>query len=112
LADLFIDIHQLIAEFPEALAFGDLALRFGQAGWGGKHLGDGLAVHFAGQAIVRAMAEITGLMAMTVRISTTAPSSGNGTRSHVAQLGDLGLNGGATAFQVCQRVGHVQPPIT
>jgi len=53
------------------------------------------------------MARIMNLMAMTVWISTTAPCPGYGTRAHVAQLGDLGLNGGATAFQVGQRVWHV-----
>ena len=52
------------------------------------------------------MAGITGTMAMTVRISTTTTSSGNGTGSHIAQLGDLQLHSGATAFQVNQRVGH------
>jgi hypothetical protein len=97
----------LIAEFPEALAFGDLALRFCQAGRGGKRLGNGFAIHFACQSIVGAMAGIIGLMAMTVRISTTASCSSNGTRAHIPQLGDLGSNGGATAFQVRQRVGHV-----
>jgi hypothetical protein len=75
LADLFIDIQQSIAQFPEALAFGDLALSFGQAGWVGKRPGDGFAIHFACQSRVGAMAGITGLMAMTVRIFTTAPRS-------------------------------------
>jgi len=100
----------LIAQFPEVLAFGNLALRFGQTGRGGKRFGDGFAIHFASQSIVGAMAGITGPMAMTVGIPTTPTCSRNGARPHVTQLGDLRLNGGATAFQINQRVGHVQPP--
>ena len=42
LADPFVDLQQLIAQFPETLPFSDLALRLGQTGRGGKHLGDGL----------------------------------------------------------------------
>jgi len=90
----------LIAQFPEALAFGDLALRFGQTSRRGKRFGDGFAFHLARQSIVRAVAGIAGPMAMAVRISTMATCSGNGTGPHVTQLGDLQLNGGATAFQV------------
>jgi len=90
----------LIAQLPEALALGDLALRFGQAGWGGKRFGNGLAVHLASQAIVGAVAGIAGPMAMTFWIPTMATGCRNGTRAHVAQLGDLGVNGGAATFQV------------
>ena len=52
------------------------------------------------------MAGITGSMAMTVWIPTTATCSANGAGPHVAQLGDLQLNGGAVVFQINQRVGH------
>ena len=92
-------------------AFGDLALRFGQTGQRGKRFGDGLAIHLACQPVVRAVAGITGPAAMTVWISTTTTSSRNGARPHVTQLGDLQLHSGATAFQVNQRVGHVQPAV-
>src|SRR5260370_40779745 len=50
-------------------------------------------------------------MAMTVWIPTTTTCSRNRARPHVTQLGDLQLNSGATAFQVNQRTGHVQPPV-
>ena len=71
LADLFIDIRQLIAQFPEAPALGDLALRFRQAGRRGKCLGDGLAIHLACQPKVGTMAGIARPVAMAVRISAT-----------------------------------------
>jgi hypothetical protein len=45
-------------------------------------------------------------MAMTVRISATPTCSSNRTRAHVAQLGDLRLNGGAAIFKFNQRVVH------
>jgi hypothetical protein len=45
-------------------------------------------------------------MAMAVWIPTAATGSGNRTRPHITQLSDLQLNGGATRFQVSQRVGH------
>src|ERR1035437_4143124 len=106
LADLFIDIQQLIAQFPEALALGDLALRFRQTGRRGKCFGDGFAIHLACQSIVGAVAGITGPMAVTVWISTTTTCSRNGARPQVTQLGDLQLNGGAAAFQVNQSVRH------
>ena len=32
--------------------------------------------------------------------------------NRITQLGDLYLNGGTTAFQVSQRVGHEQSPLT
>ena len=48
------------------------------------------------------MAGIAGPMAMTVRISTTATCSGNGTKAHITQLRDLGLHGVATALQINQ----------
>src|SRR6202035_1841691 len=55
----------------------------------------------------RAVAGITGPMAMTVWVFTTTTCSGNTAGPHVAQLGDLQLHSGATAFQVHQkRVGH------
>jgi hypothetical protein len=56
------------------------------------------------------VAGLTGLMAMTVRISTTAPCSSNGTRTYVTQLGDLHLNSGAAIFKVNQGLGHLQSP--
>src|SRR5260370_42565706 len=99
-ADLFIDLQQLIAQFPEVLAFGNLALRFGQTGRGGKRFGDGFAIHFASHSIVGAMAGITGPMAMTVWLPTTPTCSRNRARPHVTQLGDLRLNGRATAFRI------------
>src|ERR1700694_2615704 len=49
-------------------------------------------------------------MAMTVWISATTTGSSYGARPHVAQLGDLHLNGGAAGFQVGERVRHEQPP--
>src|SRR5437016_8974066 len=110
LADLFIDIEQLIAQFPEAPAFSDFALCFGQTGGRGKCFGDRFALQLACQSIGGAMAGITGPVAMTVWISTTTTGSGNGARAHVAQLGDLRLNDSTTAFQVNQRIGHEQPP--
>jgi hypothetical protein len=97
----------LIAQFPEAPTFGDFALRFSQTSGRGKGFGDGLALHLASQSKIWAVARITGSVTMTVGIPTTATGSGNGTRAHVAQLGDLGLNGGATAFQIGQRAWHV-----
>src|ERR1019366_6187971 len=97
---------QLMAQFPEALALGDLAPRFRQAGRSGKRLGDGLSIHLTCQSIVGTVAGITGLMAVTVWIATTTTCSRNGARPQVTQLGDLQLNGGATAFQVNQRVRH------
>src|SRR5260370_36539292 len=49
-------------------------------------------------------------MAMTIWISATTTGSSYGARPHVAQLGDLHLNGGAAGFQVGERVRHEQPP--
>ena len=112
LADPFVDLQQLIAQIPETLAFSDLALRLGQTGRGGERLGDGLAIHLACQPIVGAVAGVSGPMTMTVRISATSTGSRYRARPHVAQLGDLQLNGGAPGFQFSERVGHVQSPVT
>jgi hypothetical protein len=105
LANLFIDLQQLIAQFPEALAFSDLALRFGQTGGGRERFGDGLAIHLASQSMIGAVARVTVPMAMTVWISTTTTSRRNGARPHVTQLGDLQLNSGATVFQPVRESG-------
>ena len=56
------------------------------------------------------MAGIAGAMATTVRISTAATCSSNRARAHITQLRDLRLHGDATALQINQRIGHMQPP--
>jgi hypothetical protein len=56
------------------------------------------------------MARATVLMTMTVRISTAATCSRDGTRAHITQLSDLHLNGGATNFKFNQSVRHLIPP--
>jgi len=56
----------LIAQFPEALAFGDLSPRFSQTGGRGKRFGDGFALHFAREPIVGTVAGIGVPMATTV----------------------------------------------
>jgi hypothetical protein len=58
----------------------------------------------------RTVAGVSGLMTMTVRISTTATCNRNGAGAHVTQLGNLHLNSGAAIFKVNEGVGHLQPP--
>jgi hypothetical protein len=74
----------LIAQFPEALTLRDLALRFGQAGRGGKRFGDGFAMDLASQPIVRTMAGFPGVMAMAVWISTAPSGARDGPSAHVS----------------------------
>jgi len=73
----------LIAQFPETLAFSDLALGLGQTGWRRKRLGNSFAIHLARQSIVGAVAGVASLMAMAVWISATTTGSRYGSRSHV-----------------------------
>jgi hypothetical protein len=82
-ADLLIDGQQLLTQFPKALTLGNLPPRFGQTCRRGKHFRDRFPVHFTRQPVVGAMTCVTVLMAMTVRVSTTAPGSGNGTCAHI-----------------------------
>jgi hypothetical protein len=107
-ADLLIDVQQLLTQFPEALAFGNLTLRFGQTRRRGKGFRDRFPVHLTRQSVVGTMARVP--MAMTGRISTTATCSRDGTRAHIAQLADLHLKGGTTILKLSQGVGHLQPP--
>ena len=69
LADLFIDIEQLIAQFPKAPSLGDLALRFGQAGGRGKGFGDGLGLLASmgriRQSALRSQAAMVGVCRLT-----------------------------------------------
>ena len=87
---------QLITKFAETLAFGDLALSLGQTGRRGKRLGNGLTVHPCVSVDSRAVAGVTGPMAVPVRIAATDTGSRHRTGPHVAQVGDLPLNAGAT----------------
>jgi len=77
-ADLFINVQKLLSQFPEALTFGNLALRFGQTSRRGKRLGDRFPVHLACQPVVGTVAGLTGPMAMTVWISTAPNCFRNG----------------------------------
>lgn len=49
-------------------------------------------------------------MAVTAGIATVPPGGRNGTGAHVAQLAELGLENGATVFEVEQGIGQVMPP--
>jgi hypothetical protein len=64
-------------------------------------------VHLTRQPKVGTVACVAIFMAMTVRVSTTATSSCNGTSAHVTQPSHLRLNAGAAIFKFNQRIGHL-----
>ena len=50
-ADLFIDVQQIAAQFPETVIPGNFILRFAQGGRRREGFGCGFAIYLAGKAI-------------------------------------------------------------
>ena len=83
-ADLFVDFEQLSAQLPEAVKSLNFALRFAPLGGRGKGLTHGLAVDLPGQAVVRAMSGLAGLMAAAGRFAAAAADSADGSAAEVS----------------------------
>ena len=76
-ANAFVDIEQLPAELLEAMKLGHLA--FGLAAIRGRRegLSYGLAAHFFGEAEMRTMGRLVGLVAAAIRFAAAAAGGGN-----------------------------------
>ncbi|MBV8732156.1 MAG: hypothetical protein JO336_20300 [Acidobacteriia bacterium] len=83
-----------------------LALGLTQFCAGEKALTDGLAFHLAGQAEVRPVAGLIGLVAMTVGLSAATLDGGNRATTKITQRQDLGQNAGPLLFQSGESIGH------
>src|SRR6516162_9489982 len=88
-----------------------LALRLAQCGRGGKAFADGFSVFLAGQAEVRTVARLAGLMTMAIRFSTTALDGGDGATAKVTEMENLRQDLGTLLFEGGKGVGHGVPPI-
>src|SRR3954454_3125030 len=86
-----------------------LTLRLPQFSGGRKALADGLTVDLARQTEVWAMAWLVGLMAMAVRLSTTAMNRGDGPTAKITEFQDPRLDGGTLVFEGSERVRHESP---
>jgi hypothetical protein len=110
-ANLVIDIHQILAEFLEAMKFGDLLLGFAQGGRVGKRFGHRLASHPAGKAELGIMTRIAGFGAMAGRLSTAPDNGSNRTGSEVAQAEEILQELGPLGFEGSEIVRHSGAPL-
>ena len=76
-----------------------LALRLAQFDRRRETLADSLAIDFAGQTEVGAVARLVRLVTMAAWLSTTAVDRGDGTATKITQLQDLGQDARALLFE-------------
>ena len=92
--------------------FSDLFFRLPDRQRIGQGLGNTLAVDLVGQAQIRTMPRIIGLMAMATGLATAALGGGNRSRTEVAEVGDLVDEVGTLLFQSFERfVSHRKAPV-
>src|SRR5580704_6059212 len=70
-ADLFVDLKQFAAQFPEPLKGLDLALRLAQIGGGSEGFSNRFPLHFAREPEVGAVGRLVGLMTTALWFTTT-----------------------------------------
>jgi len=105
-ANLLVHLQQVAAQFPEVSILSNLVLSLAQRRRGGEGFRDRLAASLASEAVKGAMAGIVLLMAMTSLVAASAAGSRNRAGAHIAQSGDLLLDGSALCLQRGKRVGH------
>src|SRR3954454_17593378 len=88
-----------------------LTLGLAQLRGRGEALADGLAVHFAGQTEVRAMAGLARLMAMTGGVSAASVDGGDGAATKVSQLKNPPEDVRALLFECAEGIGQRAPPV-
>jgi hypothetical protein len=72
----------------------------------GETLGDGLAIHLAGQPRMRAMTRIVGTVAMAIRITASTTGPGNRLGAKVFQFRNLPQDCGTLLFLISERHKH------
>jgi hypothetical protein len=111
LADLLVDLQQLLRQFTKAVIGLDLALCLLQRGRAGKGFGNCLSLYFTGQAEVRTMSGLMGLMAATRGLATAAAGSGDRSAAKVGQPEHFLEEGVALLFQLDEGIWHgFDPP--
>jgi hypothetical protein len=105
-AYLGVDFDELPNELLESAEFGDLKRGFFLGGGSWQRLGNGLALLFVGQAWVRPVNRLAGLVAATVGLATTAAGIGDGAAAEITKVGQLFDDFGTARFQVWQSIGH------
>jgi hypothetical protein len=93
-------IHQILAEFLEAMEFGDFLLGFAPGGRVWERFGHRLAGHSAGKTELGIMTRIAGFGAMAGRLSTAPDNGGNRPRPEVAQAEEIFQDLGAASRAV------------
>ena len=73
----------------------DLTLGFAQNDRGRERFTDGLALDLSGQAVVRTVAGLIGLMASTIRFSASTADGGDGSTAEIAEVENAGQNSGS-----------------
>src|ERR1700690_516911 len=88
-----------------------LALGLAKFGGGGEAFADRLAIDFARQTEVGAVARLVRLMTMAVWFTATTIDCGDGSAAQITQLQDMGQYAGAQMFEGGQRLRQGVPPI-
>jgi hypothetical protein len=71
-ADLFIDLNQILAQFPEAVELCHFLLRLAQGDRRGEGLGNSLTLDLPRQSVEWAVSRIAIFPAMTAGVSATS----------------------------------------
>jgi len=87
-----------VTELLEGAKLGDLTLGLVYGGGTGQRFGNGFAVDLIGEAFVGTMNGLAGLMTPAVGLAAASRRAGDGTRSEIAESGNLLSNGKATGF--------------
>jgi len=84
LADLLINVHQLLAEFLKTMKLGDFLLRFSKGSRVGERFGHGLSCLPAGESELGIMARVVRFGAMARWFPAASHNGGDRTGSQVA----------------------------
>ncbi len=109
LAELFVDLHQGLTQRLKLVELRDLSLRLAQGGGAGERLRDRLALDLTGQAKIRSLARMAGLMAAAVGFPAAAGNAGNRTPTKISQSCYLLHHLHSLIFQLRNSHSHRSP---
>ena len=109
-ADGEIDVEELAGQLLELAVGGDLALGLAAGGLVGQAFGDGLALALVGEAPVRAVARLAGLVAVAGGLAATPAGGRDRPGAEVPQQQEAPKQGVALGFEIGEGGGHGSCP--
>ena len=100
-----------MTQFPETVKSSNLVFGFAQSGRCSEGLAHRLALDFASQTVVGAVAWLARLMTATARLTALAGNRGDRAAAKITKLHNLAQNGGSLLFEIGKRLRQKAPPI-